>query len=87
MSGEVARKVVEANNPLTKVNRTTNSPPVNARCWSFLSQGMADKLIADKLSISMRTVRFHLGHIYAKLHVRSRMEAALKRKQVASAPR
>jgi DNA-binding CsgD family transcriptional regulator len=35
-------------------------------------------LIADKLSITMRTVRFHLGHIYDKLHVRSRTEAALK---------
>jgi DNA-binding NarL/FixJ family response regulator len=44
----------------------------------LLSQGMQDKLIADTLSLSPRTVRFHLGRIYKKLNVRTRVEAALK---------
>ena len=89
MSSEVARKVVEAfQNPLSthKVSGT-EQPELSARereVLGLLSQGMSDKLIADKLSLSTRTVRFHLGHIYAKLHVRSRVEAALKHSETKS---
>jgi DNA-binding CsgD family transcriptional regulator len=43
----------------------------------LLSQGCANKEIADKLSISIETVTWHLRHIYTKLHVRSRTQAAL----------
>ena len=33
--------------------------------------------MADTLSISIETVTWHLKHIYGKLHVRSRAQAAL----------
>jgi len=33
------------------------------------------------MAISYDTVRFHLKHIYTKLHVRSRMEAVVKYKK------
>jgi DNA-binding NarL/FixJ family response regulator len=83
MSSEVARKVVETfQRPAPTAAASGGSvPELSAReleVLDLLSQGLPDKLIADKLSISARTVRFHLEHIYAKLHVRSRMEAALK---------
>lgn len=90
MSGEVARKVVEAfQQPLAKGEPDNELSTREREVLELLSQGMPDKLIADKLSISTRTVRFHLGHIYAKLHVRSRMEAALKHSETKSlsAPR
>ena len=44
----------------------------------LLSQGFGNKEIAQTLSISLDTVRYHLKQIYDKLHVRSRTEAVLK---------
>jgi DNA-binding NarL/FixJ family response regulator len=44
----------------------------------LLCQGRLSKEIADQLAISFHTVRVHLKHIYEKLHVRSRAEAAFK---------
>jgi two-component system NarL family response regulator len=44
---------------------------------SALSRGLTDREIAQQLSISVRTVQSHLAHIYEKLHVHSRTEAAL----------
>ncbi len=44
----------------------------------YLVKGFQNKEIADALSISTFTVRTHIDHIYAKLHVRSRTEAVVK---------
>jgi DNA-binding NarL/FixJ family response regulator len=40
-----------------------------------LREGHSYKAIAEKLFVSVHTVRFHLHNIYAKLHVSSRSEA------------
>jgi DNA-binding CsgD family transcriptional regulator len=44
----------------------------------LLMQGKSNKLIAQALGISDRTVEFHLKNIYTKCQVRSRMELVLK---------
>jgi DNA-binding NarL/FixJ family response regulator len=44
----------------------------------LLAKGAFYKEIAEALNISMSTVRTHIQHIYGKLHVQSRMEAARK---------
>src|SRR6266545_2575288 len=44
----------------------------------LLMEGRSNKQIALALGVSLRTVEFHLSHIYAKLGVTSRTEAALK---------
>jgi DNA-binding NarL/FixJ family response regulator len=44
---------------------------------SALSRGLTDREIAQQLFISVRTVQSHLAHVYEKLHVHSRIEAAL----------
>lgn len=44
----------------------------------FLSKGFSNKEIADKMNISVPTVRTHLRHTYEKLHVRSRSEAIVR---------
>ena len=43
-----------------------------------LVEGLSYKAIAEKLFVSVHTVRFHLHNIYAKLHVSSRSEAIVK---------
>lgn len=56
-------------------------PRLSNREWEvvkLLLQGKSNKLIAMALSISDRTVEFHLKNIYAKFQVRSRIELILK---------
>ncbi len=43
----------------------------------LLAEGMSNKEIARVLSISPRTVNFHLDHLFSKLGVRTRTEAAI----------
>ena len=43
-----------------------------------LAQGLPYKLIADRLDISMGTIRTHIEHIYRKLHVHNRTDAVVK---------
>jgi len=44
---------------------------------ALLSLGQRNARIADELSISIRTVHNHVYHIFQKLGVSSRIEAAL----------
>jgi DNA-binding NarL/FixJ family response regulator len=44
----------------------------------LLSKGYANKEIADRLELSIDTVRSHLKHIYEKMHLRSRTEAVAR---------
>jgi DNA-binding NarL/FixJ family response regulator len=80
MSGEVARKVVESfrKAPPAKTPETEQLTPREEEVLGLLAKGYITKEIADQLAISFDTVRFHLKHIYQKLHVRSRTEALLK---------
>jgi DNA-binding NarL/FixJ family response regulator len=77
MTGEIARKVIEAFHPAPSAGDQTESiTPREREILGLLSQGLANKEIADRLAISFDTVRHHLRHIYEKLHVRCRTEAA-----------
>jgi DNA-binding NarL/FixJ family response regulator len=49
-----------------------------AEVLKFLSRGFSNKEIADKIELSIETVRTYLKSIYKKLHVRSRTEAVLR---------
>jgi DNA-binding NarL/FixJ family response regulator len=81
MSGEVARKVVEAFQPPAPRGDEAEGLSTREReVLDLLAQGRLDKEIAASLNLSLPTVRFHLKHIYEKLHVRTRVEAALKHK-------
>jgi DNA-binding CsgD family transcriptional regulator len=57
------------------------APQLSNREWEvveLLLQGKSNKLIASSLSITERTVEFHLKNIYAKFQVSSRVELILK---------
>jgi DNA-binding NarL/FixJ family response regulator len=81
MSSEIARKVLGVFRepaPAPMPAEDQNLSRREQEILELLSQGCANKEIADKLSISIETVTWHLRHIYTKLHVRSRTQAALK---------
>ncbi len=60
----------------THINRLDFSPR-EQEVLACLARGLSDRGIAQQLFISVRTVQTHLEHIYAKLGVHSRVEAAL----------
>ena len=79
MSSNIARKLVSVFHAKEKV-----LPEINAlssrenEVLQWLSKGLLYKEIADKLSISIATVRQHIHRIYEKLHVQNRTEALNK---------
>jgi DNA-binding NarL/FixJ family response regulator len=79
MSSQVAYRVVRSfYEPTPKGLDTTALTEREQEILKLLSQGFANKELAEKLQISVPTVRTHLRHIYEKLHVRSRSEAIVK---------
>jgi DNA-binding NarL/FixJ family response regulator len=79
MSREIARKVIASfQEPLAAVAEVEDLSPREREILELLTQGFANKEIAHRTGVSDGTVRWHLRHVYHKLHVRSRTEAALK---------
>jgi DNA-binding NarL/FixJ family response regulator len=79
MSSHIARLVVQSFHrrgpaPRAAENLTAREEEV----LRLVAQGLINKEIADKLGVSTETVRQHLKNCYAKLHVRTRTEAAMK---------
>lgn len=79
-TGEIARKVLSyfksASAPAVDVDTLLSDR--EKEVLNELVQGHSYQNIADRLFISLPTVRFHLQNIYKKLHVRSRGEAVAK---------
>jgi DNA-binding NarL/FixJ family response regulator len=79
MSNQIARRVVQSfrenDGGASKVEGLSQR---EEEILQNLSKGYSTKEIADRLSVSVNTVRTHLQHIYEKLHVRSRTEAVAK---------
>ena len=85
MTPEVVRRIVEAFRlPSSSQGReqtcaeSLKLSPRETQLLAHLSEGLGNKEIAERMGLSIETVRTYLKHIYEKLHVRSRTEAALK---------
>jgi DNA-binding NarL/FixJ family response regulator len=79
MSGEIARKVIlHFLDQTTTDNEVQNLTAREREVLELVAEGFTNKEIGSRLHVSVSAVRWHLTHIYTKLHVRSRTEAALK---------
>lgn len=85
MTSEIARMVVRAfaDSPTTATTHGTDQlSSREMEILALVAEGCPNKEIASRLSISSGTVRTHLMHIYEKLHVHCRTEAAAKYLQI-----
>lgn len=62
----------------TELARELELTPRQADIVQLLLAAKKDKQIATELGLSITTVRMHLRHIFARLHVADRMELALR---------
>jgi DNA-binding NarL/FixJ family response regulator len=79
MTPEIARKVIgqfrQQNTAAAEVEDLTDR---EREVLEMVMHGLGNKAIADRLGVTIAAVKWHLQHIYSKLHVHSRTEAALK---------
>lgn len=77
MSPSVARMVVGYFNPLLDKKEATEADRLTQReveIISMLQHGATYRTVAERLFISVDTVKFHIRNIYSKLQVNSRSE-------------
>lgn len=77
MSSQIARKVVNFFNSQSSKD-TKSLSRREYEIVSELARGLTYEEIAEKLYISVETVRYHIKNIYSKLHVHTRTQAILK---------
>jgi len=79
MTSEIARRVIESFR--LKAKNRDESLHLSVReeqILVLLSKGYSNKIIADRLEISIDTVCHHLKHVFEKMHVGSRTEAVVR---------
>jgi DNA-binding NarL/FixJ family response regulator len=79
MTGQIARRVIEvfrkpASRDVAEARLTTRENEI----LQWLAKGLSNKEIASQINTSVANVRRHIEHIYQKLHVHCRTEAAAK---------
>jgi DNA-binding NarL/FixJ family response regulator len=76
ISGAIAQKVLSAFREL--MPKTSLESPLSEReqeILNLLAIGCSNKAVAERLSVSIATVKTHVYNIYQKLHVNSRVDA------------
>ncbi len=79
MTPEIARKVIgQFRQQATTTEQVESLSDREREVLEMVMHGLGNKAIADRMGVSVAAVKWHLQHIYEKLHVHSRTEAALK---------
>jgi DNA-binding NarL/FixJ family response regulator len=79
MTPEIARKVIaQFRGQAAAAQQVESLSDREREVLELVMHGLGNKAIADRLGVTMAAVKWHLQHIYEKLHVHSRTEAALK---------
>jgi DNA-binding NarL/FixJ family response regulator len=79
MTPQLARRVVQFfAKPAVQESTVTRLTPGEKEFLDQLAKGYAYKEIADRMKISIDTVRSYVRTVYEKLHVHSRTEAVVK---------
>jgi DNA-binding NarL/FixJ family response regulator len=79
ISSQIARRVIETfHRPPPQPDSTADLTPREHEILELLVRGFRYNEIGEQLFISLDTVRTHVRHIYEKMHVRSRAEAAAR---------
>jgi DNA-binding NarL/FixJ family response regulator len=82
MTGEIARQVIAYfQNQTVAESEVEKLTSREREVLEFLAKGYSNKEIAARLSVSVPAIRWHLTHIYQKLHVQSRTQAVSKYRQ------
>ena len=79
MTPQLARRVVQFfSKPAAQASSLARLTPAEQKFLDNLANGYAYKEIADRMNISIDTVRSYVRTVYEKLHVHSRTEAVVK---------
>ena len=78
MSPSIARKVINYFGPTQKQNEMTSLTARQQQIVQGVVEGLSYKMIADKLLISIDTVRDHIKKIYRLLNINSKTELIKK---------
>jgi DNA-binding NarL/FixJ family response regulator len=79
MTPEIARKVIgQFRAQAAAAAQVDDLTDREREVLELVMHGQGNKAIADRLGVTVAAVKWHLQHIYEKLHVHSRTEAALK---------
>jgi DNA-binding CsgD family transcriptional regulator len=61
---------------LTRIDEHASLTPAELSVAHLVAQGLSNREAAAHLYVSPKTVEYHLGHIFAKLHITSRRQLA-----------
>ena len=78
MSTHIARKVIKTFQQANRMPKSSLLTNKENEVLELLSKGYLYKEIADRLHITLNTVKQHIHKIYEKLHVNNRTEAVNK---------